>query len=120
MPTADQVELGQVQLELAQEFGIGGDQWTVTEANGAVRGTITFYVRKVEQRVPDLSGVGFVTDTRWVGVGPLASLAANTSSNGVLRGRRLTSVADPTLKFYVPDRIDTTRGIVAADLEPLT
>ncbi len=112
--------LGHSQITAGKLFGIGGDQWTVTEANGAVRGTVTFYVRKVEQRVPDLSGVGFVTDTRWVGVGPLVSLAANTSSNGVMRGRRLTSVDNPTLSFYIPDRIDTTRGIVAADLEPLT
>lgn len=79
-------------------------------------GTAEMYVRRVEEQVPSLTGAGFATNTRWLGVAPLSSLAADAGADGLAVGRPW---AKDGYTFYIPDAIDTTRGVAVMDLEPV-
>lgn len=109
-PSTIQTLLGQVQLDVAKAAYIVAGVGTV-----AGYGTALLYVRKIEEQVPSLTGVGFATNTRWMGVAPLTSLAATADANGLRVGRTWTKDG---YTFYIPDTIDTTRGVAVMDLEP--
>lgn len=109
--------LGQTRLRLAAQFAAYGPRWTVTDADGTPRGSVTLYIRQITDRVPDLSGGGIVVDTRWQGTGPLSAYAKTPTANGIRAGRRLTSPKG--VRFYVQSEPDLTRGIVEVAVDPL-
>ncbi len=117
MPTLYQTMLGQTKLTLGQQFGIGGDQWAGERTTGDGVDTpvtvvaapqVTAYVRQLQAPVPTPNGPAYIGDTRYV----LVAAAGQDIQRGDVRW----SVADPSLRFQVLT-VDTTRGIVEADLE---
>ncbi len=117
MPTPDQIELGQVQLELAQEFGVGGSRWAGERVEGdgvdtpvtmVAAPTVTAYVRQVQAPVVTPAGPAFLGDTRWVLHAPAAQ--------DIRVGDVCWSVAEPDYRFQVLT-VNTRRGIIEADLE---
>ncbi len=117
MPTPYQTLLGQTKLDIGRAFGVGGDQWAGERTTGdgvdapvtvVAAPQVTAYVRQVQAPVPTPSGPAYIGDTSYVMVA-----AAGTD---IRRGDVRWSVADPSLRFQVLT-IDTTRGVIEADLE---
>lgn len=104
-PTPHQRALGQAQLTLAQQFGIGGDRWRVIETNQIVTG----YLVPIQPPVdPTLGSLGYSTDTdyEW-----------RSRRDNVAQGHTIVSQRDTAIRAVVTGAANTDRGIVVTRCE---
>lgn len=120
-PTTLQQALGGAQLDIGKLFGVGGSAWAVSGTSGdddgpaeeVAFGQVTGYARRIQTRRPSPVGVGYVTDTDWIWVGPLTAQTVLEAAQAEHRIYTLTSVADAAYTFQVQTPLDTQRGICA-------
>lgn len=104
-PTPYQRALGSAQIQLAQQFGVGGNKWRIVETGRVVTGYLVAIQPPVE---PSLGGLGYTTDTDYEWRSP---------RDVVPQGQTVESLRDTAIRAIVIGTPNTDRGIVIARCE---